>query len=89
MLILTRRPAETIYIGENITVTVLGVVGTQVRFGIEAPRHITVDRAEVHERRKREQRARDAAAKGVPIGNVAEPEEVAPAEAAAEVDGNK
>jgi carbon storage regulator CsrA len=37
MLILTRRPAETIYIGEEVTVTVLGVVGNQVRFGIEAP----------------------------------------------------
>src|SRR5262245_53147885 len=46
MLILTRRPAETIYIGEEVTVTVLGVVGNQVRFGIEAPRSITIDRAE-------------------------------------------
>jgi carbon storage regulator len=53
MLILTRRPAETIYIGEQVTVTVLGVVGNQVRFGIEAPRSITVDRAEIHERKKR------------------------------------
>jgi carbon storage regulator len=53
MLILTRRPAETIYIGEEVTVTVLGVVGNQVRFGIEAPRSITIDRAEIHERKKR------------------------------------
>ena len=53
MLILTRRPAETIYIGEQVTVTVLGVVGNQVRFGIEAPRSITIDRAEIHERKKR------------------------------------
>lgn len=53
MLILTRRPVETIYIGEEVTVTVLGVVGNQVRFGIEAPRHITIDRAEIHERKKR------------------------------------
>jgi carbon storage regulator len=53
MLILTRRPVETIYIGEEVTITVLGVVGNQVRFGIEAPRHITVDRAEIHERKKR------------------------------------
>jgi carbon storage regulator len=53
MLILTRRPVETIYIGEDVTVTVLGVVGNQVRFGIEAPRHITIDRAEIHERKKR------------------------------------
>ena len=53
MLILTRRPVETIYIGEEVTVTVLGVVGNQVRFGIEAPRHITIDRAEIHEKKKR------------------------------------
>ena len=53
MLILTRRPVETIYIGDEVTVTVLGVVGNQVRFGIEAPRHITIDRAEIHERKKR------------------------------------
>lgn len=53
MLILTRRPAETIYIGEEVTVTVLGVVGNQVRFGIDAPRNIVIDRAEIHERKKR------------------------------------
>ena len=53
MLILTRRPVETIYIGDEVTVTVLGVVGNQVRFGIEAPRHIVIDRAEIHERKKR------------------------------------
>lgn len=53
MLILTRRPVETIYIGDEVTVTVLGVVGNQVRFGIEAPRHITIDRAEIHERKKK------------------------------------
>ena len=64
MLILTRRPAETIYIGEQVTVTVLGVVGNQVRFGIEAPRSITIDRAEIYERKKR-------AAQGNTNGNVA------------------
>lgn len=64
MLILTRRPAETIYIGEQVTVTVLGVVGNQVRFGIEAPRSITIDRAEIHERKKR-------AALGIANGNMA------------------
>lgn len=53
MLILTRRRAESIFIGEEITITVLGVVGNQVRFGIEAPRHIAIDRAEIHERKKR------------------------------------
>lgn len=54
MLILTRRPGEAIYIGDEVTVTVLGVVGNQVRFGIEAPRHIVIDRAEIHEKKMRE-----------------------------------
>lgn len=53
MLILTRRPVETIYIGDDVTVTVLGVVGNHVRFGINAPKHIVIDRAEIHERKKR------------------------------------
>lgn len=58
MLILTRRPAETIYMTipgypEPVTVTVLGVVGNQVRFGIQAPRTISVDRAEIYERKRR------------------------------------
>ena len=68
MLILTRRPVETIYIGDEVTVTVLGVVGNQVRFGIEAPRHIVIDRAEIHERKKRA-----ALANGNP-GSAAEPQ---------------
>jgi len=54
MLILTRRPVETIYIGEDVTVTVLGVNGNQVRFGINAPRHIEIDRAEVREKKKKQ-----------------------------------
>lgn len=52
MLILTRKPDETIVIGENITVTVLGVKGNQVRIGIHAPRGITVDREEIAQKRK-------------------------------------
>jgi len=67
MLILTRRPAETIYIGEEVTVTVLGVVGNQVRFGIDAPRSIVIDRAEIHERKKRAAEL----ANGTPNGNAA------------------
>jgi carbon storage regulator len=53
MLILTRRPVEAINIGDEIVITVLGVTGGQVRFGIEAPRSIPVDRAEVFERKRR------------------------------------
>ena len=74
MLILTRRPAETIYIGEEVTVTVLGVVGNQVRFGIEAPRSITIDRAEIYERKKRAAlgNATGTAGNATPNGNVAD-----------------
>lgn len=71
MLILTRRTGETINIGEEVTVTVLGVKGNQVRIGINAPRNIVVDRSEIRERRLREQRARRDEE---PNGNVAEPQ---------------
>jgi carbon storage regulator len=53
MLILTRRPKEAINIGEEVVITVLGVAGGQVKFGIEAPRSIPIDRQEVHESKKR------------------------------------
>jgi carbon storage regulator len=77
MLILTRRPVETIYIGDEVTVTVLGVVGNQVRFGIEAPRHIVIDRAEIHERKKRAALANgNPTANGNVNGNVEEEEAV-------------
>lgn len=51
MLLLTRRIGETIVIGDNIRVTVVGVNGRQVKLGIEAPREIEVDRAEIRERK--------------------------------------
>jgi carbon storage regulator len=54
MLILTRRPQEAIRVGNDVTITVLGVEGGKVRIGITAPRHITVDRQEVYERKQRE-----------------------------------
>lgn len=50
MLILTRRVGETLMVGDSVTVTVLGVKGTQVRIGIEAPRETSVHREEVLER---------------------------------------
>ena len=54
MLILTRKPTESITIGSEITVVVLGIKGNQVRIGIAAPRDVTVHREEVYERIQRE-----------------------------------
>ena len=54
MLILTRRTGETITIGNDVTVTVLGVKGNQVRIGIKAPKDVAVHREEVAERIARE-----------------------------------
>lgn len=54
MLILTRRVGETIMIGDNITATILGVKGNQVRIGIHAPRDVSVHREEIYKRIKSE-----------------------------------
>lgn len=55
MLILTRRVGETLMIGEDVTVTVLGVKGNQVRIGVNAPRDVAVHREEIFERIRLEQ----------------------------------
>jgi carbon storage regulator len=61
MLILTRRIRETLMIGDDVTVTILGVKGSQVRIGINAPKHVEVHREEIYKRIKRELMGDDAA----------------------------
>ena len=51
MLVLSRKPTEAIVVNDTVRITVVAIKGDRVRLGIEAPRSVTVDRAEVHERR--------------------------------------
>lgn len=55
MLILTRRVGETLMIGDEVTVTVLGVKGNQIRVGVNAPKDVAVHREEIYERIRKEQ----------------------------------
>jgi len=61
MLILTRRVGETVVIGNDVDVTVLGVKGNQVRLGVKAPKEIAVHREEIYQRICREKKGNGAA----------------------------
>ena len=50
MLILTRRIGETLMVGDDVTITVLGVKGNQVRIGVNAPKDVAVHREEIYDR---------------------------------------
>ena len=67
MLILTRRPNESIRLGSRIRITVLGFKGNQVRIGIEAPPEVTIDREEIWERKQLEARARKEGQSAAPV----------------------
>ena len=60
MLILTRRVGETIMIGDDISLTVLGVKGNQVRIGVNAPKEVSVHRQEIYDRIQLEGKGNDS-----------------------------
>ena len=60
MLILTRRVGESLMVGDDITVTVLGVKGNQVRIGVNAPRDVAVHREEIYNRIQEDQTPADS-----------------------------
>ena len=66
MLILTRRVGETLMIGDSVTVTVLGVKGSQVRIGITAPKDVAVHREEIFQRIQKDDGAAADASAGLP-----------------------
>ncbi|MFP8968412.1 carbon storage regulator CsrA [Pokkaliibacter sp. CJK22405] len=59
MLILTRRVGETLMVGDEVTVTVLGVKGNQVRIGVNAPKDVSVHREEIYQRIQKEKQDQD------------------------------
>ncbi len=64
MLILTRRVGETLMVGDDVTVTVLGVKGNQVRIGVNAPKEVSVHREEIYMRIQAEKGSNNGADSG-------------------------
>ena len=64
MLILTRRVGESLMIGDNVNVTVLGIRGNQVRIGVNAPKDVAVHREEIYERIQQEKSGSDTPDEG-------------------------
>ncbi|MBA3660354.1 MAG: carbon storage regulator CsrA [Gammaproteobacteria bacterium] len=73
MLILTRRVGETIVIGDDVIVTVLGIKGNQVRIGINAPKTVSVHREEIYQRIQQEKNTTPK--EGAPIATSAAQQE--------------
>ncbi len=67
MLILTRRVGEALMIGDNVTVTVLGIKGNQVRIGVLAPKEVSVHREEIYERIQHEKEGTQGGERRVPV----------------------
>ncbi len=68
MLILTRRVGESLMIGDDVSVTILGVKGNQVRIGITAPKHVAVHREEIYQRIRREHPGEDEGTISIELG---------------------